>query len=107
MPDGQAFFRDPVFCHTAAVWWVHGHFDADRIADLVLPRRLRRIVATFAVVVLVVVPGAQSWVLRQAQAKIERETKSLVASFMPKPSIPTSSANAGTASRAAQMTSGR
>jgi hypothetical protein len=82
-------------------------FDADEIADLVLSRRLRRIVARLAVVALVVVPGAQPLVLRQAQAKIERETKSLVALFMPKPSTPASSANPSSASRAVLMTSGR
>jgi hypothetical protein len=54
-------------------------FDADEIADLVLPHRLRRIVARLAVLALVVVPGAQPWVLRQARSKIERETRMFMA----------------------------
>ncbi len=107
-PDGQPLLWDPVFFVIPPSYGEFMDiFDADEIADLVLSRRLRRIVARLAVVALVVVPGAQPWVLRQAQAKIERETKSLVALFMPKLSIPSSSANPSSASRAVLMISGR
>ena len=53
-------------------------FDAEPLFDL-LPRRIQRWLARFALALIALVPGASGWLIQQAQIHVEHQMQPLIA----------------------------
>ena len=57
-------------------------FDAEPLFDL-LPRRIRRWLARFALALIAFVPGASLWLMHQGQIHAEHQIQPLIAKLTP------------------------